>query len=159
VLTRVNEIEAMYERSRVNGKVERGSTFTLTRDLPYIVFILFTRVNFTCVRTSNIRDSGNHLNFLKPPSLTPLAKREMILKQENEKWEHNVTYPHPISNFITNFPFSHSSFPRSRFPFPFLLLVTSPKDVEIVVRPEFFFTYHIPAIQIRLLQRTLIRFT
>ena len=31
---------------RVNGKVERGSTFTLTRDLPYIVFILFTRVNF-----------------------------------------------------------------------------------------------------------------
>ena len=40
--TRVNEIEAMYDRPRVNVKVELGST--LTRDLPYIVFILFTRV-------------------------------------------------------------------------------------------------------------------
>ena len=42
--TRVNEIETMYERPRVNVKVERGSTFTYTRDLPYVVFILFTRV-------------------------------------------------------------------------------------------------------------------
>ena len=30
--TCVNEIEAMYERPRVNTKVERGSTFTFTRD-------------------------------------------------------------------------------------------------------------------------------
>ena len=52
--TRVNEIEAMYERPRVNVKVERGSTFTFTRDLPYIVSILFTRV-----RTEKSRDSGN----------------------------------------------------------------------------------------------------
>ena len=42
--TRVNEIEAMYERPRVNVKVERGSTFTYARDLPYIVSILFMRV-------------------------------------------------------------------------------------------------------------------
>ena len=42
--TRVNEIEAKYERPRVNVKVERGSTFTFTRDLPYTVFVLFTRV-------------------------------------------------------------------------------------------------------------------
>ena len=27
--TRVNEVEAMYERPHVNMKVERGSTFTL----------------------------------------------------------------------------------------------------------------------------------
>ena len=40
---RVNEKEARYERPRVNVKVERGSTFTFTRDLPYIVSILFTR--------------------------------------------------------------------------------------------------------------------
>ena len=52
--TRVNEIEAMYERPRVNVKVERGSTFTSTRDLPYIVSILFTRV-----RTEKSGDSGN----------------------------------------------------------------------------------------------------
>ena len=49
--TRVNEIEAMYERPRVNVKVERGSTFTFMRDLPYIVSISFTSVKFTCVRT------------------------------------------------------------------------------------------------------------
>ena len=42
--TRVNEIEAKYERPRVNVKVERGSTFTFTRDLPYTVSVLFTRV-------------------------------------------------------------------------------------------------------------------
>ena len=41
---RVNEIEAKYERPRVNVKVERGSTFTFTRDLPYTVSVLFTRV-------------------------------------------------------------------------------------------------------------------
>ena len=36
--TRVNEIEAMYERPRVNVKVERGSTFTFLRDPPYIIY-------------------------------------------------------------------------------------------------------------------------
>ena len=40
--TRVNEIEAKYERPRVNVKVERGSTFTFTRDLPYTVAVLST---------------------------------------------------------------------------------------------------------------------
>ena len=33
----------MYERPRVNVNVERGSTFTFTRDLLYIVSVLFTR--------------------------------------------------------------------------------------------------------------------
>ena len=33
----------------INVKVERGSTFTFSRDLPYIVSILFTRVNFATV--------------------------------------------------------------------------------------------------------------
>ena len=37
--TRVNEIEAMYERSRVNVKVEARSTFTLTSDLSCIASI------------------------------------------------------------------------------------------------------------------------
>ena len=32
----INEIEVMCERPRVNVKAERGSTFTFTRDLPYI---------------------------------------------------------------------------------------------------------------------------
>ena len=52
--TRVDEIEARNGRAGVNEKVERGSTFTFTRDLPYIVSILFTRV-----RTEKLRDSGN----------------------------------------------------------------------------------------------------
>ena len=42
--TRVNEIETLYERPRLNVKVERGSTFTYARDLPYIVSILFMRI-------------------------------------------------------------------------------------------------------------------
>ena len=37
----VNEIEAMYESSRVNVKVKPRSTFTRTRDRPYIAPILF----------------------------------------------------------------------------------------------------------------------
>ena len=43
--SRVNKIEVMCERSRVNVKVERGSTFTFTRDLPYIASVLFTRTH------------------------------------------------------------------------------------------------------------------
>ena len=39
----LNEIEAIYE--------ERGSTFTVTRELPQcIAAIIFTRVKVTCVR-------------------------------------------------------------------------------------------------------------
>ena len=49
--TRVNKLEAMYEVSRVNVKVERRSTFTFTRGLSYIAFISFTLVKFTRVRT------------------------------------------------------------------------------------------------------------
>ena len=42
--TRVNEIEAKCERPLVNVKFGRSSTFTFTRDLPYTVSVLFTRV-------------------------------------------------------------------------------------------------------------------
>ena len=37
----------MYETPRDNVKVERGSTFTFTRDLPNIASILFTRAVFS----------------------------------------------------------------------------------------------------------------
>ena len=47
----MNEIEAMYERLHVSVKVEPRSTFTLTRERPYIAFILFTR--------TKLRDGGN----------------------------------------------------------------------------------------------------
>ena len=57
--TRVNEIEAMYERPSVDVKVERGSTSTYKRDLPYGVSSLFTRAKFTCVRIEILRDSEN----------------------------------------------------------------------------------------------------
>ena len=48
VRTRQNKTEAMYESPRV--KVERGSTFSCTRDLPYIAAIVFRRVKFRRVR-------------------------------------------------------------------------------------------------------------
>ena len=56
---RVNKIEVMYDRTLVNVKVERGSTFAFTCDLPYIAFISFTRVKFTYVSTLKLRNSGN----------------------------------------------------------------------------------------------------
>ena len=37
--------------TRVNVKVERGSTFTFRRDLPYTASMLFTGLKFTWVRT------------------------------------------------------------------------------------------------------------
>ena len=49
----------MYGRSRVNVKVEHHSTFTFTRGLSYMASFSFTRVNFTCVLTEKLRDSGN----------------------------------------------------------------------------------------------------
>ena len=52
--TCVNETDTMYERPSVNVKVEQGSTFTCTRDLPYIVSTFFTRV-----RMEKLHDSGN----------------------------------------------------------------------------------------------------
>ena len=57
--TRVNKMEAMDGRSRVSMKVERGSAFTFTGGLSYISSILFTHVNFMCIRTKKLRDSGN----------------------------------------------------------------------------------------------------
>ena len=36
-----HDLEPMYGKPRVNEKVERGSTFTFARDLPYIDTILF----------------------------------------------------------------------------------------------------------------------
>ena len=59
--TRVNKIETLYGRSRVNLKVEPRSTFTFTPGLSYIDSSSFTRVNFRCVRTEKLRDSGNQL--------------------------------------------------------------------------------------------------
>ena len=40
-------------------KVDPRSTFTFTRSLLYISSISLTQVNFTCVRTKKLRDSGN----------------------------------------------------------------------------------------------------
>ena len=51
VRTRVNEIEAVYEVSRIDVRVERVSTLTFTRDSSLIASIVFTHINFTRVRT------------------------------------------------------------------------------------------------------------
>ena len=47
--TRVNKIEAMYRRSRVNIKVGPRSTCVYARPYIYIASILFTRVKFRCL--------------------------------------------------------------------------------------------------------------
>ena len=56
--THVNKVEAIYGRSRVSVKVDRGSTFTFTRGLSYIASISFMRVKFTCIRTERLRYSA-----------------------------------------------------------------------------------------------------
>ena len=53
--TRVNKIEAMYGRSSVSVKVERGLTFTFRRGLSYIASISFMNVKFTCVKFTFVR--------------------------------------------------------------------------------------------------------
>ena len=61
--TRVNEIETMYERRRVNVKLSaRGSTFTFTRDLTAcIVSILVTPVKVTLHWKSTLRNGPYQL--------------------------------------------------------------------------------------------------
>ena len=54
-VTRVNEIEALYERRRLNVQVERGSPFTSTRELPYNASILFTRQWKSTLREKNTK--------------------------------------------------------------------------------------------------------
>ena len=75
--TRVNKIEAMYGRSRVSMKVERGLTFTFTRGLSYIVSISFMHLKITCVLTEKFRDSANQ----------PLLSRARRKTQSNTKRE------------------------------------------------------------------------
>ena len=46
-ITRINKIEAMYGRSRVNFKVELRSTCTFVGSFLYIASMLFTCIKFT----------------------------------------------------------------------------------------------------------------
>ena len=78
--TRVNKIEAMYGRSRVRVKVERGLTSTFTRGLSYIASISFMHVNVTCVRTEKLRVSANQ----------PLPSRARRNTQSNTKRDSTV---------------------------------------------------------------------
>ena len=84
--TRVNKIEAMYGRSRVRVKVERGLTFTFTRGLSYIASISFMHVKFTCVR-----DSANQ----------PLLSRARRKTQSNTKRERRAQCARPTNGKVT----------------------------------------------------------
>ena len=65
----------MYERLRVNVKVERGSTLTFARDLPFIASI-----SFTCVRTSNLLNSENPISTPVQPVSTGVENGENPLQ-------------------------------------------------------------------------------
>ena len=77
-LTRANEIEAMYERSRVHVNVERGSTFTFTCGVSYIASILFTRVKLSCVRMEKLRNSGNQPLAVEQTALKLVQRRFLV---------------------------------------------------------------------------------
>ena len=91
--THVNKIEAMYGRSSVSVKVERGLTFTFTRGLSYIASISFMHVKFTCVRTEKLRDSANQ----------PLLSRARRKTQSNTKLERRAQCARPTKEKLTSY--------------------------------------------------------
>ena len=91
--TRVNKIEAMYGRSRVSVKVERGSTFTFTCGLLYIAPISFMHVNFTWVRMEKLPDSANQ----------PLLSRARRKTQSNTKLERRAQCARLTKGKVTSY--------------------------------------------------------
>ena len=68
----------MYGKSRVNVKVERGSTFTFTRELTYVVSILFTHVKPLKV---NVR---THVKITR--LIYPLSRNFYVRTDVNFNW-------------------------------------------------------------------------
>ena len=91
--THVNKIEAMYGRSSVSVKVERGLTFTFTRGLSYIASISFMHVKFTCVRTEKLRDSANQ----------PLLSRARRKTKSNTKRERRAQCARPTKEKLPSY--------------------------------------------------------
>ena len=63
VRTHVNEIEAMYERARVNVKVDRGSTFTLSMTL-HALSLLYARKIYVLTHAKITRQWKSNLKEL-----------------------------------------------------------------------------------------------
>ena len=55
----------MYERPRVNVKVERGSIFTFTRQLPYTVYFIYARKIYVRTHVQNDATVEIHLKTIK----------------------------------------------------------------------------------------------
>ena len=62
----------MYGRLRVNVKVERGSSFTFTRDLPYFAFIFLRVYNVRAFARKNFAIVKIHLNAIYLINLYPV---------------------------------------------------------------------------------------
>ena len=80
----------MYDRPRINVKVEQGSTFTYKRDLPYIVSILFSRLRVVPHFSSGIVERA------KPSAREnhPREKRRHAAgREKNEKSEKFFSLP------------------------------------------------------------------
>ena len=94
--TRVNEIETMYERRRVNVKLSAlGSTLTFTRGLTAcIVSILVTRVKITLHWKSDLRNGPYQLTCNTFNFDTALETEILFTTQDRipNVWEIFVTY-------------------------------------------------------------------
>ena len=66
----------MYKRPRANVKVKRGSTFTFTRDLPYIASVLFIGLISAALWVLHEREERGLI------SRTAAGYRAYILKQQ-----------------------------------------------------------------------------
>ena len=78
--TRVNKIEAMYGRSRVRVKVERGLTFTFTSGLSYIAYFIYERKSY-------VRSHGKITRQCKS-TLTQASQKKHAV--EHETREHSA---------------------------------------------------------------------
>ena len=76
--TRVKEKEIMYERPRVNVKVERGSIFTFTRQLPYTVYFIYARKIYVRTHVQNDATVEIHLKTIKRKiEITPIEQERL----------------------------------------------------------------------------------
>ena len=117
--THVNKIEAMYGRSSVSVKVERGLTFTFTRGLSYIASISFMHVKFTCVR-----DSANQPLLSRARKTQSNTKRERRAQCARPTKEKLTSYSVFILVFLCHLIFSPLStwLPRSMPAFVYLFV-------------------------------------
>ena len=116
--TCVSETDPRYERPRVNVKVEWGSTFTYTGDLPYVVSIFFTRLwNLRKYAGRNYATVETHLKSISLGCKIPWRVRAGSHEQNKHKyiWWWGKKWKIPLPD-VDAYACVHKYKPRQREP-------------------------------------------